>query len=222
MGRGREVLGRCKDGREFPIEVSVGSSNEAGGDLHVGIIRDISERKAVEAELQRMATTDGLTGLLNRRAFTGEAERLLALAHRHAQPCCVMMLDADRFKRINDTYGHPVGDRVLKALAHSLVGELRQTDLVGRLGGEEFGVLLPGTDAAGGEQLGQRVLQAIRSIRLPLDEGELSFTISIGAALSAGGDDLEAIMQRADAALYVAKEGGRDRLAWEGWQPPAA
>ena len=133
-----------------------------------------------------------------------------------------MMLDADRFKRINDTYGHPVGDRVLKALAHSLVGELRQTDLVGRLGGEEFGVLLPGTDAAGGEQLGQRVLQAIRSIRLPLDEGELSFTISIGAALSAGGDDLEAIMQRADAALYVAKEGGRDRLAWEGWQPPAA
>ncbi len=222
MGRGREVLGRCKDGREFPIEVSVGSSNEAGGDLHVGIIRDISERKAVEAELQRMATTDGLTGLLNRRAFTGEAERLLALAHRHAQPCCVMMLDADRFKRINDTYGHPVGDRVLKALAHSLVGELRQTDLVGRLGGEEFGVLLPGTDAAGGEQLGQRVLQAIRSIRLPLDEGELSFTISIGAALSAGGDDLEAIMQRADAALYVAKEGGRDRRAWEGWQPPAA
>jgi len=223
VGQGREILARAADGREFPVEVSVGSAELAGGRVFVGILRDISERKAVEEELQRLATTDGLTGILNRRAFTAEAERLVALARRHDHPLALFILDADKFKNINDSYGHPVGDEVLKALVRTIGAGLRQSDVFGRLGGEEFGLLLPQTPPAGAHQLGLRLLQAVRQVRLPLAQGELSFSVSIGAALLAGpGDDLEAMMHRADAALYAAKAGGRDRLAWEGWQPPAA
>ena len=222
-GQGREMLALAADGREFPVEVSIGSAELAGGRVFVGILRDISERKAVEEELQRLATTDGLTGILNRRAFTAEAERLVALARRHDHPLALFILDADKFKNINDSHGHPVGDQVLQALVGAIGGGLRQSDVFGRLGGEEFGLLLPQTPPAGAHQLGQRLLQVVRQVRLPLAQGELSFSVSIGAALLAGpGDDLEAMMHRADAALYAAKAGGRDRLAWEGWQPPAA
>lgn len=213
MGRGREVWAQSKDGHRFPIEVSVGSSSAAGSNLHVGIIRDISERKQVEQELQRLATTDGLTETLNRRAFTGEGERLVALARRHGHPLAVMILDADKFKNINDRYGHPVGDLVLKALARAVAAVLRQTDVFGRLGGEEFGLILPETDAAGAEQLGQRLLAAVRACRVPHGEQQLSFSISIGVALlGAPPEDLASALRQADAALYAAKEGGRDRL----------
>ena len=204
------------------MEVSIGSAELAGGRVFVGILRDISERKAVEEALQRLATTDGLTGILNRRAFTAEAERLVALARRHDHPLALFILDADKFKNINDSHGHPVGDQVLQALVGAIGAGLRQSDVFGRLGGEEFGLLLPQTPPAGAHQLGQRLLQAVRQVRLPLAQGELSFSVSIGAALLAGpGDDLEAMMHRADTALYAAKDGGRDRLAWAGWQPPA-
>ena len=147
----------------------------------------------------------------------------MALARRHDHPLALFILDADKFKNINDSHGHPVGDQVLQALVRAIGGGLRQSDVFGRLGGEEFGLLLPQTPPAGAHQLGQRLLQAVRQVRLPLAQGELSFSVSIGASLLAGpGDDLEAMMHRADAALYAAKAGGRDRLAWEGWQPPAA
>jgi diguanylate cyclase (GGDEF)-like protein/PAS domain S-box-containing protein len=217
MGRGREVMGRARDGREFPIEVSVGSASETGIHLHVGIIRDISERRAVELELQRLATTDGLTGLLNRRAFTGEGERLVALARRYGHPLSVMILDADKFKSVNDNHGHPVGDQVLQALARAIEGVLRQTDVFGRLGGEEFGVVLPETDASGATRLGTRLLEAVRACRVPLPQGELGFTVSLGiAVLGPAPDGLESALRRADGALYQAKQGGRDRLQMAG------
>lgn len=213
MGRGREVLARARDGRCFPVEVSVGSSNEAGRNLYVGIIRDISERKQVEQELQRLATTDGLTGVLNRRAFTAEAEGLAALARRYDRPLAVLILDADKFKGINDNYGHPAGDEVLKALARVVESVLRQTDRFGRLGGEEFGIVLPETDAAGAVQLGERMLAAVRACRVCHEGRELAFTVSIGAAgLDLSQGDLESTFKNADAALYRAKQGGRDRL----------
>lgn len=213
MGRGREVVARRKDGELFPIEVTVGSTGVEEPHLHVGIIRDISERKAMEDELLRLATTDGLTGVLNRRAFSDKAERLINLAHRHQRPFSLLVLDADKFKGINDRYGHPAGDAVLKALSSALQSTLRGTDLLGRLGGEEFGIALPETSRAGAEELGERLLEAVRACRVPCADESLAFTVSAGlATLDKEGDNLATLLKRADDALYRAKAAGRDRL----------
>lgn len=214
MGQGREVQGRRRDGSRFPIEVTVGSAHGAHGILHVGIIRDITERKEAEWQLQRLATVDGLTGVFNRRALMEQGEQLFALARRYDWDLAVMMLDADHFKAVNDNYGHHVGDAVLKLLASCAGALLRSTDVLGRLGGEEFGIILPETDVEGACQLGERLLQEIRANSLRLDDGrELRFSVSIGVANRGGADaDLDALFRRADAALYAAKRGGRDRL----------
>lgn len=214
MGRGREVLGRRRDGSLFPIEVTVGSTGRGGPRLHVGIIRDISERKRMEQELLRLATTDGLTGILNRRAFSEEAERVIALAHRHRRPLSLLVLDADKFKNINDSFGHPAGDAVLKALVATLEANLRTSDVLGRLGGEEFGIVLPETPAEGAVELGERLLAAIRTCRVRCGADQLAFTASIGmACLDPDGEGtLEGLLKRADDALYRAKAAGRDRL----------
>lgn len=213
MNRGREVTARHKDGREFPIDVTVGSSGEGAQSFHVGIIRDISERKRLELELQRQASTDGLTGVLNRRAFTAESERLISVALRHGRPLSLMVIDADHFKKVNDVFGHPTGDTVLKALALTLGQALRTSDVLGRLGGEEFGIVLPETDATGAREVGERLLQAVRERRIEHDGHTLNITVSIGATvLSAGDDSFESAFLRADRALYEAKHGGRDRV----------
>jgi diguanylate cyclase (GGDEF)-like protein/PAS domain S-box-containing protein len=215
MGRGREVIARRKSGEHFPVEVTVGtSSDEAGRKMHVGIVRDITERKAAERELQRLATTDGLTGVLNRRAFIERAEEDFLLARRHARSLAVLAIDADFFKRINDTYGHHVGDDVLRALTSVVSDCLRDTDLFGRLGGEEFGVVLPETDQRGASELGQRILAAARASGVKREGGEVvTFTISIGVAILDRQDrGIEDLLRRADERLYAAKQNGRDRL----------
>lgn len=214
MGRGREVQGRRRDGSRFPIEVTVGSTEQEQGALHVGIIRDITERKEAEWQLQRLATLDGLTGVFNRRALMEQGEQLFDLARRYQWDLSVVMLDADHFKSINDNHGHHVGDEVLKLLASRTGAVLRSTDILGRLGGEEFGIILPETGPEGALELGQRLLQQVRASRLPLQDGrELGFTVSMGvASLTAADADLDALFRRADAALYAAKRGGRDRL----------
>ena len=167
----------------------------------------------MEQELQRLATTDGLTGVLNRRAFTSEADNLAALAQRLGHPVSLMILDADKFKSINDTYGHPVGDIVLKKLVEAVASALRKTDVLGRLGGEEFGVVLPGTDGEGAAILGERILDAVRACAVDLPEKKLRFTISLGISeLGAPPDNLEAAFKRADQALYEAKQSGRNCL----------
>lgn len=212
MSRGREVTARHKDGREFPIDVTVGSSGDGAQSFHVGIIRDISERKRLELELQRQASTDGLTGVLNRRAFTAESERLISVALRHGRPLSLMVIDADHFKKVNDVFGHPTGDAVLKALALTLGQALRTSDVLGRLGGEEFGIVLPETDATGAREVGERLLQAVRERRIEHDGHTLNITVSIGATVLGASDDrFESAFQRADRALYEAKHGGRDR-----------
>jgi diguanylate cyclase (GGDEF)-like protein/PAS domain S-box-containing protein len=207
-----EVSARHKDGRELPVEVTVGSAQVGERRLHVGIIRDIGERKQVEQELQRLATTDGLTGTLNRRAFTGEAERLVALALRHQRPLTLLLLDADKFKNINDSHGHPVGDRVLQALARCLAAQLRTSDVLGRLGGEEFGIVLPETGPEGALEVGERLLTAVRQCRVLVGEGDLGFTVSIGATClgQEAGASLEQAFRLADEALYAAKAQGRN------------
>ncbi|MDO8607596.1 MAG: diguanylate cyclase [Phaeospirillum sp.] len=213
IGRGREMVGRRKNGSEFPIELTVGTHPMGGGRVHVGVIRDITERKANEDTLRRLANTDGLTGVLNRRSFTEEGNRLFTLAERHGRDLAVLMIDADHFKVVNDTHGHDIGDVVLKALAREVVSVLRTSDIFGRLGGEEFAALLPETDPVGAEDLAWKVVEAVRGLSVPLPGGgTLTFTISVGIGCRHDGiPNLDAVLKESDKALYVAKQSGRNR-----------
>lgn len=205
-----ELAVRAKDGREFFIEVTAGSTGGGESALCVCVIRDVTERRAIERELLRLATTDALTGVLNRGAWTRRSEELASVSRRYGRPLTLMILDADKFKRINDTYGHPAGDAALKALAGAI--NVRAADVVGRLGGEEFAITLPETDADCGMEFATRLLARIRDCRVTEGEHTLSFTVSIGLTEfdPARDEDLSAIFRRADRALYIAKRRGRD------------
>lgn len=166
-------------------------------------------------ELHLLAHTDVLTGARNRRAFMNEGEALFALAHRHQRPLSVMVIDVDRFKAINDRYGHAGGDAVLRALAAVPATVLRTSDLFARLGGEEFGIALPETERDGAIEVGNRLLAAFRDCRVEHEGETLHFTVSIGLSVLEDQDkNIESLLHRADAALYRAKESGRDRLEW--------
>lgn len=211
VGTNREMVGLHRNGTEFPIELTVGSTMSGAERIHVGVVRDIRQRKAQEQILQRLATTDGLTGVLNRRAFMEKAEALIETARRHGRPLTAIMIDADCFKSVNDNFGHAVGDKVLCALAQALTDSLRGSDLLGRFGGEEFAVLAPETDLTGARELAERLLEKVRSEEVAYDGGTLRFTVSIGVALLAGQTTVAELLREADNALYEAKAGGRDR-----------
>jgi diguanylate cyclase (GGDEF)-like protein len=165
------------------------------------------------AELMRLATTDPLTGLLNRRSFFDRGIAELRKARRGGQQACFLMLDVDHFKKINDTYGHKTGDIVLKALAEKLLGALRPGDLAGRLGGEEFAVLLPDTTLVSAEVAAQRLCDHIAQMEVSSESEIIKFTVSIGAAdFEKDALTLQPAMDRADAALYRAKAEGRNRV----------
>jgi len=167
--------------------------------------------------LEEMASHDTLTGFLNRRAFQEHAIHLITLAKRHwNQYLSVLMVDADYFKQINDNYGHETGDRVLCKLSQTISENLRGTDLQCRWGGEEFLILMPDTESGGAGRIAQRLLQAIRSLRISVgDNNFLSLTVSIGIAeLKQGDEELDTLINRADNALYLAKSLGRDRAEY--------
>lgn len=169
------------------------------------------ELRAMQKKLKHLASIDPLTELRNRRSFLEEGARLVGLAARHHRPLSVLVADVDHFKRVNDTHGHLMGDRVLTMVANSIVAALRHTDLVGRLGGEEFGIVLMETDAAAAELGAERIRRAVAAIRPPWP-GLAPITISLGvAALGPGTTGLDDLLQRADEALYAAKRAGRDR-----------
>jgi diguanylate cyclase (GGDEF)-like protein/PAS domain S-box-containing protein len=213
MAKGREVFGRRRTGEIFPIEVTVGQALVGGTRLHVGVVRDISERKAFGRRLLELAMMDGLTGILNRRAFVEAAASAFSLARRHGRPLSFLMFDADHFKRVNDTYGHHVGDAVLIKMSQVVQDALRAGDVLGRIGGEEFGILLPETSLEQAAEVAERLIGAIRQASVETEEGRLvRFTISAGiAAVTPDVPDLDALMRQADGALYEAKQSGRDR-----------
>lgn len=178
------------------------------------VLQELTQEALSEANqrLHNLAHTDPLTGLGNRRHFEELSLRELAQAARYGQPLCVLMVDADHFKRVNDTHGHDVGDEVLRRLAATLRQELREGDVLARFGGEEFAVLLPNTALAEAQQVAERLRTAVVRQRLDLTNGaHVRFTISIGIAPCEGrAGDLNALLKAADTALYRAKAEGRD------------
>nr|WP_272903871.1 GGDEF domain-containing protein [Xanthobacter agilis] len=164
-----------------------------------------------DRRLRHAATIDSLTGILNRGAFFAAARTAMETGARAGRPLALLMVDVDHFKRINDTYGHPAGDRVLQALVRVIAGGIRPADVFGRLGGEEFAVLLP--DAARGDAVvvAERIRLSVRGLVVS-DLPQISCSISIGCAVlrPQGGEDLDLLMSRGDEALYDAKHNGRD------------
>lgn len=175
---------------------------------------DALELRRVNRILGDMAMRDGLTGVLNRRALLMQADRVLAASRASQRRLSVLMLDIDHFKTVNDTWGHAIGDRVLVELTLVLRATLRKGTIIGRLGGEEFAVLLPEADAHRAVQAAERVLAAIGSASVPGPNGPVRFTASIGVGSLAPDDaDFSSVLQRADRALYAAKQAGRNRVA---------
>ena len=175
---------------------------------------DITERKRMDADLLQLASTDFLTGLTNRREFMTRLEDQQARLQRGIDSAAVLMLDLDHFKTINDDHGHAAGDMVLRHVAALMRGCLRKIDTLGRVGGEEFAVLLPGADLAASCQFAERLRLCIAEAPLRLDDGAaLLVTVSIGIALLSGADPgYDAALIRADQALYRAKRAGRNRV----------
>ena len=177
-------------------------------------LRRMAARERVyRAELRILAQTDELTGLANRRETLSSLKRTLADAERTGRGVAFALLDIDHFKRVNDTYGHPVGDEVIRILADKAMASVRGGDLVGRIGGEEFAIVLPGADVAQAYAVCERLRERVHSTAIALEDGtELHITVSVGIARRFDGDSVESIIERADAALYQAKHGGRDQV----------
>ncbi|MCL7422423.1 MAG: diguanylate cyclase [Methylobacter sp.] len=211
-----ELINRRKDGTLYDEEFTIAPVRDENGAINhfVGVKLDISERKRLEAELWEMATTDALTGLSNRRHFMARLTEALARVQRlKNHHVSVLMLDIDHFKQVNDTYGHAVGDALLKHVATLMHHALRRTDTIGRLGGEEFSIFLSGTDLAEAVVFADRLRQKIGSIPLQIDDQTIGVTVSIGiAAMEATDAQADAVLIRADQALYRAKSCGRNRV----------
>ena len=174
---------------------------------------DVSARKAMEARLIELATTDPLTGVANRRHFLEKAEAEVLRAERYGHPLALVLIDLDHFKKVNDTHGHHVGDKALKHLCKVLGKSLRDVDRMGRMGGEEFAALLPETDLARAAQVAERMRAALENAPVPAGSGLVWLTLSAGvAAYAPDAPTIDAMLQKADAAMYEAKAQGRNRV----------
>jgi diguanylate cyclase (GGDEF)-like protein len=182
-------------------------------DTALTIGRLLSELEEKNRELQELAYYDPLTGLPNRRFFFEHASLIFEEVKRHEKPLSLLSMDIDHFKKINDTYGHDVGDVVLKTFANVLRGIVRQSDICARLGGEEFVVLLPNTDLEGAKVLAERIRTAVAKNPVEHDSTVIVFTVSIGVSqYRKGMQNIYELIKEADIALYRAKEGGRNRV----------
>ena len=207
---------RC-DGRKFPVEIQEREIKLQDKTYQVLAIRDVTQQKQVEMQLQDLANTDPLTGINNRRHFFQLADKELARTVRYQSDLSILMLDIDNFKSINDNFGHSIGDQVIKSAADTLTSLLRENDIVGRLGGEEFAALLPGTAIRPGHDAAERIRKTVSETAIPVAGKQIRFTVSIGVAQYKSEDDnIDSIINRADSALYEAKKSGRNQVKmWE-------
>jgi two-component system cell cycle response regulator len=209
-----DIFVRC-DGSRFHVSSVITTMLGIDMDGSVVIFSDITGRKQLEEELRRLATTDPLTGVHNRRHFLERAEEELQRARRYGHPLTCLMLDIDHFKQVNDTYGHSTGDIVLKEMAGVCMALLRNIDLFGRLGGEEFAVILTETGLESGRKAAERLCRKLAQSAVDIEGRALNYTVSIGVAVmnsATGEGDLDDLLQAADAALYEAKRQGRNRV----------
>ncbi len=178
---------------------------------------DVTALKRAELASMALANVDDLTGALSRQNFMGMAEMELVRSQRYALPLVVLMLDLDHFKSVNDSYGHSTGDAVLKGFVQTVKQVLRDSDVIGRIGGEEFAVLLPNTSQEGGGALANRILDAVRARPVTRDGLCVAYTVSIGVSYFTKQNSFGQILAECDAALYRAKKAGRDRLelSWD-------
>jgi diguanylate cyclase (GGDEF)-like protein len=171
------------------------------------------ENAKMYRRMEQMATTDSLTGLTNHRAFHERAAEVLERAARLGKKMSLIMTDIDKFKSINDTYGHPVGDQVIKRVASVLMSNVRKIDVAARIGGEEFVLVLEETDAPGARQLAERIRLDMQGQVFQTDKGPFGATLSLGiTTFPDEGQDKQALMEHADQALYHAKQHGRNRV----------
>ena len=208
---------RRKDGSSVTVEASGKAIDPANPpDLDKGVVwifLDISQRKAAERKLIEMANIDALTGVFNRRHFMEVGQRELSIRRRHQRPLTALMLDLDHFKNINDAFGHAMGDRALEHFATTCRNGMRTEDIIGRLGGEEFAIILPDTRIEEARMVAERIRLAVQTAQ-PEDGTEIpAMTVSIGMTAASRDDDMDALLKRADAALYEAKAKGRNRVA---------
>jgi diguanylate cyclase (GGDEF)-like protein len=195
---------------------------EFDGDA-IGILSDLAAIAVDELMLRNLSMQDGLTGTSSRRAFRGEGERLTALAARHLSPLACAVLDVDHFKSVNDRYGHAVGDMVLSAVADAARGALRGSDVLGRLGGEEFGILLPHTRLDQAMGVLEKVRAAVAAKRVQTPAGTIRVTCSLGGSTLSPGQCFDDVLHNADLAMYGAKQSGRNQaLAWVDQAPSIA
>ena len=205
---------RLDDGCSFPAEVLLNAMDFNGRHVLQAVVRDITERKRLQAELERQAHNDNLTGLHSRGYFMQRADLEVSRALRYIQPLSLLMMDIDDFKKVNDTHGHKAGDEVLRKLAEVCRATLREVDLTGRIGGEEFAVILPETDIDHALEVAERLKENIAGAQVMAAPGlVLNFTISIGVStLLPDNGTLDALLGSADKALYAAKASGKNKV----------
>lgn len=205
-----EVLNARKDGHPIWLDIDIQPLHDDTGQLSgfIAIQSDITERK----QLQYQANTDVLTGLPNRRNFFERLKEEHNRTNRAHNNGALMMLDIDHFKKVNDKYGHLAGDQVLRTVADTIRKTIRQTDFPGRVGGEEFAVMLPDTSIGSAQQLAERLRKQIEGAITLIDDTQVSVTISIGLAAITPETDVADTFQSADQALYQAKAAGRNKV----------
>ncbi|WP_347989748.1 diguanylate cyclase [Methylomonas sp. AM2-LC] len=205
----------CKDGSIAWVNLSVAALlDEQGSISSISSVQDITQQKSLQTELEYRAHIDFLTEIANRRYFIELAERELARTRRYQQSLALIMLDLDFFKRVNDEYGHKAGDKVLQMFSSILRNTFRAVDVIGRLGGEEFAVLLPQTDLDGAVELAQRLQENINCTDMRVERAVcLRITVSMGIAVLTEQDTtIEQLLNKADKRLYQAKTLGRNRI----------
>jgi diguanylate cyclase (GGDEF)-like protein len=164
--------------------------------------------------MQRMAVTDALTGIYNRRGFFEVGRREINRANRFQRPLAAIMFDIDHFKQVNDAYSHAIGDQVLQALVKLCLANLREMDILGRYGGEEFAILLPETDGDNAYHTAERLCRLVEKTPLLTEAGPVFITITLGVTCIKGETiNLDILLDRADTAMYSAKQAGRNRVA---------
>ena len=208
-----EVRMRTAQGREFMSELAAINVDFAGEPAMLVSLNDISQRKKLEAELFHQANTDALTGISNRRFFMNLAEQEIRRARRFTRDLSIIMMDLDHFKHINDTYGHAAGDSALETIVRASLESLRESDIMGRLGGEEFAIILPETTIEAATEVATRLLTHIAETPIATTQGAIHCTTSLGVAELAKSDNtIDDLLSRSDEALFRAKNKGRNRV----------